>query len=82
MKVVCINVNKTNNHNIPNLPHPDDLLNQQAVRRITRGSMQAAEDKAMEAMFDAITEGRSKEEAETIFFDTYKKVLYGVDKRK
>lgn len=60
-----------------NLSHPDTLANEQAVRKITRGGMQAADDHAMEAMWKALNEGRSREEAERIFTDTYKKVLHG-----
>lgn len=57
--------------------HPDELSNQTAVNAITRGGRQAADDKAMEAMWQAIEQGRSKEEAGEIFSQTYKKVLYG-----
>jgi hypothetical protein len=59
------------------LPHPDFLTNQTAVKAITRGGTQAADSAAMEAMWQAIESGRSKEEAEKIFNDTYKKFLYG-----
>lgn len=65
-----------------NLPHPDHLTNQLSVKAITRGGRQAAEDVAMEAMWQALEQGRSKEEASQIFSLTYQKVLYGVDKRK
>jgi len=59
------------------LPHPDELLTQHQVKAITSGGLQAADSAAMEAMWQALNEGRSKEEAEKIFSDTYKKVLYG-----
>jgi hypothetical protein len=59
------------------IEHPDTLATQTAIKSITRGGTQAADDKAMEAMWQAIEHGRSKEEANEIFNDTYKKVLYG-----
>jgi len=60
-----------------NLPHPDALTNQQAVKAITRGGRQAADDQAMEAMWQALDEGRSREEANKIFSQTYINVLHG-----
>jgi len=60
-----------------NLQHPDFLTNQIAIKQITRGGRQAADDKAMEAMWQAIERGESREEAEKVFTDTYKKVLNG-----
>ena len=58
-----------------NLAHPDELQNQHATKQIARGGRQAADDKAMEAMFDAITAGKSKEEANKIFSQTYIKAI-------
>lgn len=57
--------------------HPDLLANQQATKQITRGSRQAADTAAMNAMWDALDEGKSREEAEEIFSQTYLNVLYG-----
>lgn len=53
--------------------HPDTLPNQTATKAITRGSRQAADDQAMNAMWEAIEEGKSREEAEEIFCNTYLK---------
>ena len=58
-----------------NIPHPDQEKIQTAVKSITRGGRQAAESAAMEAMFDAISSGMSKGEAEKIFNDIYKQFL-------
>lgn len=58
-----------------NLPHPDELSNQSAVRNITRGGRQAADDIAMEAYWIAIEEGKSKDEAGEIFIKTYQKII-------
>jgi hypothetical protein len=60
-----------------NFSHPDTHLHEQQVRKITRGSRQTADTAAMEAMFDAITAGKGRKEAETIFIQTYKMVVYG-----
>lgn len=56
-------------------PHPDEPLTQQAIKNIKRGALQAADDRAMEAMWQALESGMSKEEAERIFSNTYKKML-------
>lgn len=61
----------------PTVEHPDTLTNQIAVKQITRGGRQAADDQAMEAMFDALDSGKSKEEANEIFSNTYIQVLNG-----
>ena len=58
-----------------NLQHPDTLLHQHQVKQITRGGRQAADDIAMEAMWLALEGGKSKEEANKIFSQTYIKVL-------
>jgi hypothetical protein len=55
--------------------HPDTLTNQSAVKSITRGGTQAADDKAMEAMWQALEQGRSKEEVNKIFSQTYIKAI-------
>jgi hypothetical protein len=57
------------------LPHPDFLTNQTAVKQITRGGTQAADDQAMEAMWQAIESGRSKEEANQIFSQAYQSFI-------
>lgn len=57
------------------IPHPDELANQTAVKAITRGGRQAADDQAMEAMWQALEQGRSKEEANEIFSQTYIRAL-------
>lgn len=59
------------------IDHPDELLHRTQVKAITRGSRQAADDAAMDAMWDALEAGKSREEAETIFSQTYIKILYG-----
>ena len=59
------------------LEHPDHLLHQQQARAITRGSRQAADTAAMEAMFDALDSGVGREEANQIFFtDLYKRIAW------
>lgn len=63
--------------NLPQ-PHPDTYLHHQAIKQITRGGTQAADDMAMEAMWQALEKGESKEEAGKIFSDTYKNCLYGI----
>ncbi len=62
--------------NLPQ-PHPDLLQAQQAAKQITRGSMQAIDDIALEAMWQALEMGESKEEANKIFSQTYQKVKDG-----
>lgn len=57
--------------------HPDLLTNNHAVKLITIGSRQFADDKAMDAMWKALDRGESKEEAGKVFNDTYKKCLDG-----
>lgn len=58
-------------------PHPDLCLQQAQVKQITRGSCQFADDKAMDAMWQALDSGMGKEEAGKVFSDTYKKCLDG-----
>lgn len=55
--------------------HPDLYLQQAQVKQITRGGTQAADDKAMDAYWRAIEAGKSAEEAETIFSETYYKIV-------
>lgn len=64
-----------------NLEHPDELQAQQALKAITRGSRQSASTAAMEAFYDAIEAGKSKDEAGEVFIKTYQKCLYGSCKR-
>lgn len=55
------------------VPHPDEPLHRTQVKQITRGSRQAADDQAMNAMWEAIEAGKNREEAEEIFCNTYLK---------
>lgn len=55
--------------------HPDTLANQTAVKQITRGSRQAADDAAMEAYWQAIERGESKDKAGEVFIKTYQKMV-------
>ena len=56
-------------------PHPDLYLNHQAIKRITRGGNQAADDMAMEAYWLALEEGKTVDEAGEIFIKTYQKFV-------
>jgi hypothetical protein len=56
-------------------PHPDELLHQQQVKAITRGSRQAADDKAMDAMWEALEAGKSNKEAAEIYSQTYQSFI-------
>jgi hypothetical protein len=56
-------------------PHPDLLVDYHATRQITRGGNQAADDQAMEAMWQAIENGKSNDEAGEIMIKTYQKVV-------
>lgn len=60
--------------NLPQ-PHPDTLTNHQAIKQITRGGTQAADDMAIEAMWQALEKGASKEEANKIFSQTYQLLI-------
>jgi hypothetical protein len=53
--------------------HPDTTTAWQQAKEIRRGGMQAADDRAMEAYWRAIEEGRSKKEAEEEFFKHFNK---------
>lgn len=57
--------------------HPDLYEAHRAAKAITRGGTQATDDVAMEAMWRALDSGKTKEEAEKVFFETYKKVKDG-----
>lgn len=59
----------------PIVEHPDALTNHPAVKAITRGSRQSADDAAIEAYWQAIEQGKSAEGAEAIFSDTYYKIV-------
>lgn len=55
----------------PTEPHPDHLTDLYRLKAIERGGMQAIETSAMNAMWDALERGASKEEAERIFFSFF-----------
>jgi hypothetical protein len=54
-------------------PHPDYLTAYQQAKAIRLGSMAALDDTAIKAYHDALDEGRSREEAEQIFFKHFNK---------
>lgn len=54
-------------------PHPDTLQDYYRLKSIEKGSKQAIETTAMNAMWDALEEGRSREEAEKVFFSFFNK---------
>lgn len=60
-----------------NLPHPDALTDQIKTKAVNRGGMQAIEDKALNAYHRALSEGKGREEAESEYFKTFQKGLYG-----
>jgi hypothetical protein len=68
--------------------HPDTHTDYRALKQIRRGSLQSADTAAMNAMFDAIEAGKSRVEAERIFFNTYKQFLShgnqkpGIDRKR
>lgn len=53
--------------------HPDTLQDYYRLKAIEKGGKQAIETTAMNAMWDAIEEGRSREEAEKIYFNHFNK---------
>lgn len=57
--------------------HPDTLTAYQQAKSITRGSMAAADDAAIKAYHRALEEGRSREEAEQQYFETFKRFNNG-----
>jgi hypothetical protein len=56
--------------------HPDLPQAQQGAKRITRGGMQAIEDKAIAEYMKAYEE-RGREEAERIYFSFFNKIDHG-----
>jgi hypothetical protein len=54
-------------------PHPDHHTDWIKTKEIQRGSKQAIEDKAIAAYHKALDDGRTKEEAEKIFFSHFQK---------
>lgn len=56
-----------------NIEHPDTLQDYRRLKQIEKGGKQAIETTAMNAMYDALDEGRSREEAERIFFNHFNK---------
>lgn len=57
--------------------HPDTLTDYYRLKAIEKGSKQAIETSAMNAMWDAIEEGKGWEEAEKIFFSFFNKANNG-----
>ncbi len=57
--------------------HPDTLQDYHRLKQIEKGGKQALETAAMNAMWDAIDEGKGKEEAERIFFSFFNKQSHG-----
>lgn len=55
--------------------HPDHTTDYRALKAIHRGGTQSADTAAMEAMWQAIERGGSKEDAEAIFSKTYQKFV-------
>lgn len=53
--------------------HPDTLSDWESLKTIKTGGTQSADTAAMEAYYDAITEGMSKDEAGQVFIKTYQK---------
>lgn len=58
-------------------PHPDTAGDWESLKAIKRGGMQAADDKAMEAYYDAIVAGKTVDEAGEVFIKTYQKFVHG-----
>lgn len=56
-------------------PHPDELSDKIKAKEIKQGSMQALDNQAMEAMWQAIERGESREEANKIFSQTYQQFI-------
>lgn len=57
------------------IDHPDLYLQQSQVKHITRGGTKAADDKAMDAYWQAMKEGKTLDEAGEVFIRTYIKSL-------
>lgn len=62
--------------------HPDFLTNQTAIKQITRGGRQAADDQAMEAYWLALSVGMDHEKAAEVFSNTYIQVLHDSSRSK
>lgn len=58
-------------------PHPDTIADYHRLKSIQKGGRQAITTAAMNAMYDALEEGKSKEEAERIFFSFFNKRNHG-----
>lgn len=61
-------------------PHPDTIKDWQDFKAIKRGGRQEADTAAMNAMLEALNNGKTRAEAETIFNQTYKTYLHGFKK--
>lgn len=59
-------------------PHPDTLQDYTHLKQINRGGKQAIETSAMNAMWDALEEGKGREEAEKIFLNHFNKTSHEV----
>lgn len=57
--------------------HPDTPADYRALKAIHRGGTQAADSAAMEAMWRALEEGKSVDEAGEVFVRTYQKNVHG-----
>lgn len=64
-----------------NVEHPDTALDWESLKAIHRGGMQSADDRAMEAYWKAIEEGKSVDEAGEVFVKTYQKFVSNGDKK-
>lgn len=53
--------------------HPDTAHDYYRLKAIEKGGKQAIETSAMNAMWDALDRGASKEEAEKVFFNHFNK---------
>lgn len=51
--------------------HPDLLADYHRLKQIQKGSKQALETTAMNAMWEALDNGATKEEAEKVFFNHF-----------
>lgn len=57
--------------------HPDTAQDYYRLKQIEKGGKQAIETSAMNAMWDAIDNGATKEEAEKIYFSFFNKTSHG-----
>jgi hypothetical protein len=58
-----------------NLSHPDEIKDWQDLKAVKRGSRQAADDQAMDAMWEALEAGKSNKEAAEIYSQTYQSFI-------